>query len=106
MIPFPPRGLRASFVKQRQIVARMERSAIRVSLDTTAQLPDFTSFHPGYEVRTKEKRKRNAGRRTVVSPAPAGAVAPRIKSACADPSAVGRARPPAVPHGSCPREDL
>jgi len=30
------------------------------------------------EVRNERKRKRNAGRRTVVSPAPAGAVAPRI----------------------------
>ena len=68
-------------------------------------LPDFTSFHPGYEERTKE-RKRNAGRRTVVSPAPAGAVAPRIRSACADPSAVGRARLPAFHHGSCQGEYL
>jgi hypothetical protein len=39
-------------------VARMERSAIRVSLDASAQLPDFTSFHPGYKRKKKEAERR------------------------------------------------
>ena len=50
---------------------------------------------------TKEKGKRNAGKRTVVSPAPNGCGRATDKAACAALSALGRARLPAFHHGSC-----
>src|SRR5580700_7550382 len=55
-------------------------------------LPDFTSFHPGYE---EIKRKRNAVRRCSVTSA-------ALRAAARAP--LGRARLPAFHRGSCRRD--
>ena len=101
---FSRREKRASVVKQRcrtarSPVARIERSEIRVR-SRSLQCPSRVSLRSTQA--TKERKgKRNAGRRTVVSPAPNGCGRATDKAACAALSALGRARLPAFHHGSC-----
>ena len=79
-----------------------ERSDMRGRSRSFNVHPGFRCAHPGY------KRKKGSGTPAdaVVQVPHASGVrgAPRIKSACADPSAYGRARLPAFHHGSRPRE--
>ncbi len=90
-------------------VARMERSIIRVRIGRMGRakrnpssflrstMVGFASLYPPYE---RNKGKRNAGSRTVVSPAPNGCGRATEGAACAARSAYGRARLPAFHHGS------
>ncbi len=85
------------FVKQ-QFSPCADRGCKIEHRDAPALLPNFTSFHPGTR-KNERKRKRNAGRRTVVGPPSGCGPEHGSESACADPSAVGRARLPAFHHG-------
>jgi hypothetical protein len=92
--------MRTSFASRnvKQPVARIERSDIR-------ERSGRFNVHPGFRCAPPGLRERNKGSGTPADavfhvPHASGArVAPRIKSACADPSAVGRARLPAFHHG-------
>jgi hypothetical protein len=48
------RVLQIGNVKQQQAVARMERSAIRGTIEKLARpIPNFAALHPGYDERKK-----------------------------------------------------
>jgi hypothetical protein len=85
-------------------VARMERSAIRGRQSSFYVAPGFRFVSSGLRRRTKKEaeRRQTHCRQSRTS----GCGRATDKSACADPSAVGRARLPAFHHGSCQGEYL
>ena len=102
--------MRASFpihnVKQRRATCvgwAKARSAVPTPCITAMSFRvGFASLSPPYE--EEKRRKRNAGRRSVLCPARKRRAVRATKSRLAPPSAVGRARLSAFHHGSRQRE--
>ena len=85
-------------VKQRRIVARIERSESRVRLASSNGDPGVRCAHPGL------RRKKEAERRQTqcfMSPCQRARRRATDKAACAALTAIGRARLPAFHHGAC-----